>query len=73
MDFYTVPAQIMNVLALVLTLLHYGFFDSIQAANENAINHSKEGISIYASADKSLYRSKNSGKNTYSFYSALTE
>ena len=30
-------------------------------------------ISIYGNADKALYISKNSGKNTYSFYSVLTD
>ena len=36
-------------------LLHYGFFDSIQAASENAINHSKEGILVIGQNNRILF------------------
>lgn len=47
---------ILSVLAFfTFALLHYGFFDSIQAANENAINHSKEGILVIGSNNRILF------------------
>lgn len=47
---------ILSALAFfTFALLHYGFFDSIQAANENAINHSKEGILVIGSNNRILF------------------